>query len=200
DKVAGVVGGSDGGRVGCSRKWREMEKWEFWRLAEALCCAQCFKCRGDREATTTAGHQHNADCRHRKSFPANFSGEPQNYSPSPDLFNPPPPSPPTPNSCHPLHHTLAATTAAIAATITTLTLITAATSTMQRHQPPLPHTNLPPPPTPQQQRRLFQPLPPPWLAVGGGLATTAAVEPINLPISRLFFPCMVVTSTVLRNI
>nr|GFA77929.1 zinc finger BED domain-containing protein RICESLEEPER 2-like [Tanacetum cinerariifolium] len=50
-------------------------------------------------------------------------------------------------------------------------------------QPPLPHMNLPPPPAPQRQRRLFQPLPPPWRAVDGRMATTAAVEPMKLPIS-----------------
>nr|GEZ62117.1 hypothetical protein [Tanacetum cinerariifolium] len=36
-------------------------------------------------------------------------------------------------------------------------------------------------PRPQQQRRLLQPLPPPWLAVGGGLATTAAGLPAAKP-------------------
>ncbi|GKF89081.1 hypothetical protein Tco_0263044, partial [Tanacetum coccineum] len=36
-------------------------------------------------------------------------------------------------------------------------------------------------PRPPQQRRLFQPLSPPWRAMGGGLATTAAVKLIKPP-------------------
>nr|GEX11162.1 hypothetical protein [Tanacetum cinerariifolium] len=37
DKVAGVVGGSDGGRVGCSKKWREMEKWGVLEIGGKHC-------------------------------------------------------------------------------------------------------------------------------------------------------------------
>nr|GEZ75244.1 reverse transcriptase domain-containing protein [Tanacetum cinerariifolium] len=54
----------------------------------------------------------------------------------------------------------------------------ASAATMQRHQPPLychasPPTSLPPPPAPATATA-FRPLPPPWRAVDGRLATAAA--------------------------
>nr|GFA39987.1 hypothetical protein [Tanacetum cinerariifolium] len=37
DKVAGVVGGSDGGRVGCSRKWRENKEMGILEIGGKHC-------------------------------------------------------------------------------------------------------------------------------------------------------------------
>nr|GEX19627.1 hypothetical protein [Tanacetum cinerariifolium] len=58
------------------------------------------------------------------------------------------------------------------------------------HTPRLPATPLytpittapPSPPRPSQQQWLFQPLPPPWWAVGGGLATTAGLSIAKPPL------------------
>nr|GEV13838.1 integrase, catalytic region, zinc finger, CCHC-type, peptidase aspartic, catalytic [Tanacetum cinerariifolium] len=122
---------------------------------------------------------------HRRR-PKKFSGEifrrTPKFSPSPDLFNPSPPTPPLPR-LYSRHHHGSLTPLPPPPTLPHCPLPTCTTNTnsaatsaatMQRHQPPphchaSPSTSLPPPPTPATAAA-FQP----WRAVDGRLATVAA--------------------------
>ncbi|GJW33245.1 hypothetical protein Tco_0053277 [Tanacetum coccineum] len=68
-------------------------------------------------------------------------------------------------------------------------------SRLRRTSPPSSRHPATPLPRPPHQRWLFQPMSPPWRAVGGGSATATAEQPIKhleTSGSCLYFPCMAV--------
>nr|GFA38971.1 hypothetical protein [Tanacetum cinerariifolium] len=159
-----------------------------------------------RPATTTADHHLRPTAAAEKVFWQYFSANPEMITRTPIYKIYHPWSPCTPAATLYNDTTMAVGTTMAVAAANTPTAITTpqppsspcnATNrhplprlpTPQQTQPPPTTAAIPPPQPPQQQqRRLFQPLPPPWRAVDGRMATTAAVEPIKLPISCLYFP------------